>query len=277
VRQKVFRMDDIFINKLYQRHQECPECPSPQMVTEWFNALLGTLFPDISRSSARSPEIFRKQYADLVKQLEQILVLNGGAQYKPDVKAFFDQVPQILELLEMDVAALFQGDPAAKSRKEVIKSYPGFLAIASHRIAHLLYLLEIPLIPRIISEYVHGKTGIDIHPGAIIGNSFCIDHGTGVVIGETTEIGNHVKVYQGVTLGALSVDKKDAKKKRHPIIEDHVVIYSGATILGGKTRIGKSSIIGGNVWITASIPAGSKIYYHPGKNENVSMAQKATK
>ncbi len=267
-------MDDIFINKLYKRHQECPQCPPPEMVTGWFNDLLAVLFPDISKTKAGTPADFKKHYHELKKILGQILTLNEGknsTQNKTIVKAFFDQLPGILDLLEKDVNAILQGDPAAKSTKEVIKSYPGFLAIASHRIAHQLHLLEVPLIPRMISEYVHGKTGIDIHPGAIIGKYFCIDHGTGVVIGETTEIGDHVKIYQGVTLGALSVDKRDAKKKRHPTIEDSVVIYSGATILGGNTRIGKSSIIGGNVWLTNSVPALSKIYYQPNTNGNSSV------
>jgi len=174
---------------------------------------------------------------------------------------FFEDMPQIHGLLEEDVTALFEGDPAAKSRTEVIRTYPGFFAIAAHRVAHCLLELGVRLIPRIISEYAHSRTGIDIHPGATIGHFFCIDHGTGVVIGETTVIGNRVKVYQGVTLGALSVDKKDAKTKRHPTIGDNVVIYAGATILGGKTDIGHDSVIGGNVWLTQSTEPFSKIYY----------------
>ena len=144
--------------------------------------------------------------------------------------------------------------PAAKSREEVIRTYPGFYAVAAYRIAHQLHLLGIQGIPRIITEHAHSKTGIDIHPGAKIGNHFCIDHGTGVVIGETSVIGNHVKIYQGVTLGALSVNKEDATKKRHPTLEDNVVVYAGATILGGGTVIGRGSVIGGNVWLTESVP-----------------------
>jgi serine O-acetyltransferase len=143
----------------------------------------------------------------------------------------------------------------------VIRTYPGFYAIAAHRIAHCLLLNGVNLIPRIISEHAHRQTGIDIHPGAIIGDHFCIDHGTGIVIGETTTIGNHVKIYQGVTLGGLSVKKEDAEKKRHPTIENHVVIYAGASILGGDTVIGEGSIIGGNVWLTKSVPKNSKVYY----------------
>ncbi|MEL7147946.1 MAG: serine acetyltransferase, partial [Bacteroidota bacterium] len=159
------------------------------------------------------------------------------------------------------INAMYNGDPAAKSKSEVIRTYPGFYAIAAYRIANALYRLNVPLLPRVITEHAHGKTGIDIHPAAQIGDHFCIDHGTGVVIGETTVIGEHVKIYQGVTLGALSVDKRDATTKRHPTIGREVVIYAGATILGGKTIIGDRSVVGGNVWLTKSIPADSKIYY----------------
>ena len=170
-------------------------------------------------------------------------------------------------MLDKDVEGIYQGDPAAKSHAEITRSYPGFYAIASHRIAHVLYGLNVSLLPRMISELSKSKTGIDIHPGAKIGEYFCIDHGTGVVIGETSIIGNHVKLYQGVTLGALSIAKQDATKKRHPTIEDNVVIYAGATILGGKTTVGKNSVIGGNVWITKSVPAESKLYYKA-ENQN---------
>jgi serine O-acetyltransferase len=156
---------------------------------------------------------------------------------------------------------MYEGDPAAKSKSEVVRTYPGFYAIAAYRLAHELYRLGVQDIPRVITEHAHSKTGIDIHPAAKIGEHFCIDHGTGIVIGETTIIGNHVKIYQGVTLGALSVDKHDAETKRHPTIEDHVVIYAAATILGGETIIGHDSVIGGNVWLTQSVPAYSKIYY----------------
>ncbi|MEM6297842.1 MAG: serine acetyltransferase, partial [Bacteroidota bacterium] len=157
--------------------------------------------------------------------------------------------------------AMYAGDPAAKSLTEVIRTYPGFYAVAAHRIANCIHRIGIALMPRVISEHANSKTGIDIHPGARIGRNFCIDHGTGVVIGETCVIGDNVKIYQGVTLGALSVRKEDAAKKRHPTIEDHVVIYAGATILGGNTIVGHDSIIGGNVWLTASVEPFSKVYY----------------
>ena len=166
-------------------------------------------------------------------------------------------VPSIRKVLATDVTATYEGDPAAKSHDEIIFSYPGILAIAIYRVAYLLYKLEIPLLPRIMTEYAHSITGIDIHPGAEIGERFVIDHGTGVVIGETTVIGNNVRIYQGVTLGALSLPPNAGEglrgRKRHPTIEDDVIIYSGATILGGDTVIGARSVIGGNVWLTRSV------------------------
>ena len=167
------------------------------------------------------------------------------------------RIPDIRAVLDQDVQAALMGDPAARSPSEVIMSYPGVLAIAVHRVAHELYEMDIPLLPRMMSELIHGRTGIDIHPGATIGPQFFIDHGTGVVIGETTHIGQRVKLYQGVTLGALSVSKDDTQRnaKRHPTLEDDVTIYAGATILGGDTVIGHGSTIGGNVWLTHSVPA----------------------
>jgi serine O-acetyltransferase len=175
-------------------------------------------------------------------------------------ESFFDALPGIRAVLAEDMKAAFRGDPAAKSFEEVIVSYPGFEAVTVHRLAHFFYRAEVPLIPRMMSELIHGRTGIDIHPGATISESFFIDHGTGVVIGETTVIGANVKLYQGVTLGALSVKKEEADTKRHPTLEDGVTIYANATILGGQTVIGRGSVIGGSVWITESVPAGSKVY-----------------
>jgi serine O-acetyltransferase len=174
------------------------------------------------------------------------------------------KLPNLRMLLAKDVRAAFEGDPATGSYDEIIFCYPGLLAVTVHRIAHQLHDQEIPLMPRIMSEYVHGLTGIDIHPGAHIGESFFIDHGVGVVIGETTDIGNRVRIYQGVTLGALSLPKGEVKrlrgKKRHPTIEDDVVIYAGATILGGETVIGARSVIGGNVWLTESVPQETRVF-----------------
>lgn len=173
--------------------------------------------------------------------------------------ALIEQIPEIRKKIILDIDSALQGDPAAGSTEEIILSYPGIEAIAVHRIAHELHQNGVPIIPRIMSEYIHGKTGIDIHPGATIGEAFFIDHGTGVVIGETTIIGNNVKLYQGVTLGALSVHKEQCCCKRHPTIEDNVTIYAGATILGGCTVIGEGSIIGGNTWVTESVPPKSII------------------
>ena len=173
--------------------------------------------------------------------------------------ALLEEIPEIRRMLMLDVAAMVKGDPAAKSAEDVILSYPGLQAIQVYRIAHFLHKNGVPIIPRIMSEYIHSRTGIDINPGAEIGESFFIDHGTGIVIGETCIIGNNVKIYQGVTLGALSVKKELMNKKRHPTIEDDVTIYAGATILGGNTIIGKGSTIGGNTWITKPVPAGTLV------------------
>lgn len=180
---------------------------------------------------------------------------------KSIAESFKDSLCSIAEMIYTDAEALCGGDPSAGSLNEVILTYPGLEAIATHRIAHFFYQAGITILPRALSEVVHGRTGIDIHPGASIGKSFFIDHGTGAVIGETAIIGVNVKIYQGVTLGALSVDKSLAKKKRHPTIEDNCIIYSHATILGGETVIGASSIIGGNVWLTKSIPSNSVVYH----------------
>ncbi|MCL2210452.1 MAG: serine acetyltransferase [Treponema sp.] len=176
------------------------------------------------------------------------------------IEEFFEELPRIRINLAKDLQAAVRGDPAAMSADEVILSYPGFQAIVVHRIAHFFYSRQVPLIPRMMSELIHRRTGIDIHPGALIGESFFIDHGTGIVFGESTIIGKNVKIYQGVTLGALSVKKEESGKKRHPTIEDDVTIYANATILGGETVIGRGSIIGGNMWIIKSVPPNSKIY-----------------
>ncbi len=181
--------------------------------------------------------------------------------------ALLEEIPGIREILASDIQAAYDGDPAARSTDEIIFSYPGIFAITIYRVAHELHDLGVPLLPRIMTEHAHNLTGIDIHPGARIGESFCIDHGTGIVIGETTEIGRSVRIYQGVTLGALSLPKdageKFRGKKRHPTIEDDVIIYSGATILGGDTVIGARSVIGGNVWITHSVPPDTKVIMEP--------------
>lgn len=173
---------------------------------------------------------------------------------------YFESLPEIYNQLLLDANAILEFDPAASSLEEIVLAYPGFHAITTYRLAHPLYMAGVPLLPRLMCEYAHRNTGIDIHPGARIGKSFFIDHGTGVVIGETTVIGDNVKIYQGVTLGALNVRKEEALKKRHPTIEDNVIIYSGTTILGGDTVIGHDSVVGGNVWLTGSVAPNSIVY-----------------
>ena len=257
-------MDPSFLQKLYSSHQACPTCPSPAEVAAFFNNLLGTLFAEYTQLSFGSSNEFEQHVNGLQKELDRIVRFNphkGKVDVGVIAGQFFDSLPLIFEKLNEDVIAMYEGDPAAKSRSEVIQTYPGFYAVAAYRVAHQLHLLGVNGIPRVITEHAHSKTGIDIHPSASIGDHFCIDHGTGVVIGETAVIGNHVKIYQGVTLGALSVSKDDALKKRHPTLEDHVVVYAGATILGGETIIGHHSVVGGNVWLTRSVAPHSKIYY----------------
>ena len=177
--------------------------------------------------------------------------------------SFLDRLPCLLEKLNLDAKACLNFDPASNSIEEVYIAYPGFFAIAIYRFSHELYKLKLPLIPRLMSEYAHRLTGVDIHPGATIGNSFFIDHATGIVIGETTIIKENVKVYQGVTLGALQVKKSLQHTKRHPTVEENVIIYANATILGGETVIGANSVIGGNVWITESVPKNTFVYHKP--------------
>ncbi len=257
-------MDPTFLHKLFHTHKSCPSCPTPSEVSAFFTDLLGTLFADFAKLSFQTEEEFKKHLESLQTELQRILKNSpqrGKAGSDEITSAFFDSLPEIYATINDDVDAMFEGDPAAKSRSEVIRTYPGFYAISAYRVAHFLHQHGVAEVPRIITEHAHSKTGIDIHPAARIGKHFCIDHGTGIVIGETAVIGNHVKLYQGVTLGALSVSKEDAEKKRHPTLEDNVVVYAGATILGGETVIGANSIIGGNVWLTRSVPANSKIYY----------------
>ncbi len=213
----------------------------------------------------------------LRRELREALLFRGGleteeldARVNQICATFFSRLPEIQRILLTDVQAAFDGDPAAQSKEEIIFSYPGFFAIFVYRIAHELYVQDVPLIPRIMSEYAHGRTGVDINSGATIGEYFFIDHATGVVIGETTTIGDHVKVYQGVTLGALSTRAGQALSgvKRHPTIEDDVTIYSNASVLGGETVIGEGSIIAGSAFVISSVPAGSRVSL---KNQEVNV------
>ncbi|MDP2886298.1 MAG: serine O-acetyltransferase EpsC [Ignavibacteria bacterium] len=221
------------------------------------------LFPHFSEKVYFTSEEIQAELVLLQRNLKHILnfVPHSPRQSIDKItRRFVERLPDIYDNLWLDAEAIDRGDPAAESVEEVVLAYPGFLAIAIYRIAHEFYLLKVPIFPRLLTEYAHQMTGIDIHPGAQIGTPVCIDHGTGIVIGETTVIGNNVKLYQGVTLGALSVDKKLADTKRHPTIEDNVIIYAQAVILGGETVIGHDSVIGGNAWITRSVPPYSYVY-----------------
>ena len=247
--------------------------PDRRQVIRIIKGLQALMFPMCFRRD--DPEMTDEQLKDetvllLERELCAAMRFRGEAEPKEKARkiraAFMEQLPRIRELLMKDVEALYEGDPAAESREEVMICYPGFYAISIYRLAHELQKLQTPLIPRIMTEFAHEKTGIDIHPGATIGEYFFIDHGTGIVIGETTTIGDHVKLYQGVTLGARSFELDEngnpvKKSKRHPDIGNHVVIYANATILGGDTVIGDRCVIGGNTWLTHSVPAGSTVAY----------------
>lgn len=255
-----------FYKHIFDKQNKVEAVPPNEQIAAWVLKIISLLFPersdDIPSSLAELETEFTKLESQLTRILNATAVCNDCDNAKKS-RTFFNTIPKIYKLLNEDIEATLEGDPAAKARAEVIRAYPGFYAICFYRIAHNLLKLDIPLIPRIITEYAHSKTGIDIHPGAEIGEHFFIDHGTGIVIGETCIVGDYVKLYQGVTLGALSVDKSMAYIKRHPTVEDHVIIYSGATILGGETIIGHHSIIGGNVWLTKSIPPHSTVYHRP--------------
>ncbi len=247
--------------------------PDRRQVIRIIKGLQALMFPMCFRRD--DPEMTDEQLKDetvllMERELCAAMRFRGEAEPKEKARkirvAFMEQLPRIRELLMKDVEALYEGDPAAESREEVMICYPGFYAISIYRLAHELQKLQTPLIPRIMTEFAHEKTGIDIHPGATIGEYFFIDHGTGIVIGETTTIGDHVKLYQGVTLGARSFELDEngnpvKKIKRHPDIGNHVVIYANATILGGDTVIGDRCVIGGNTWLTHSVPAGSTVAY----------------
>ncbi|MBD0285154.1 MAG: serine O-acetyltransferase [Bacteroidota bacterium] len=259
-------MNTKFYQQLYNKQQQKEAVPSNEVIAAWASKLILMLYPELSTHTYPSTQDIEAEFKKLEQTLIHILDATKACSqcnHKQIARFFFNHIPELFRLLNTDVHALLQGDPAAHSEFEVIRAYPGFYALCFYRIAHSLLQLEVPLLPRILTEYAHSRTGIDIHPAARIGEYFMIDHGTGVVIGETAHIGDYVKIYQGVTLGALSVDKEMAFTKRHPTVEDHVVIYSGATILGGDTVIGHHSVIGGNVWLTRSVPPGSLVYHNP--------------
>ena len=258
-------MNPSFVKELLLKHAQTQEVPSTRLISEWSFNLLELLFPEVSEKRLNSEEEIKNTFNVLELELKTLLSNTRSCDHHRDTEIagrFFFELPNIYNHLLLDIEATVAGDPAARSAFEVIRSYPGFFAVYIYRVAHQLHLEGVPLLPRILSEHAHSQTGIDIHPAAKIGKSFFIDHGTGVVIGETAILGDHVKIYQGVTLGALSIDKKMAGIKRHPTVEDNVIIYSGATILGGDTIVGKGSIIGGNVWLTRSVPPGTKVYHN---------------
>lgn len=257
-------MSEEFYQHIYNKQYLIEAVPSNQEIADWAVNLMNLLYPERLTSPDYSINEIKRLFIKQEKELVRILNATKACEdcdNEAIVSEFFKEIPELYRKMNTDISAILTGDPAAKSEFEVIRSYPGFLAIALYRIAHVLLQATIPIIPRIIAEYAHSVTGIDIHPGASIGEYLYIDHGTGIVIGETTVIGDHVKLYQGVTLGALSVEKYMANSKRHPTIEDRVIIYSGATILGGDTVIGHDCIIGGNVWLTKSVPSKSTVYH----------------
>jgi len=252
-----------FIKKLFiANSNNFTSFPNKEMAEDFIDKLFDFLF---------LPKTMRhKQAADLEKEFEWLKtnfcslvydVLFDGEKAQSVTDKFFEKIPVLYEQMIKDAEAILQFDPAAKSIEEVLLAYPGFYATTVYRLSHQLWQQHVNILPRMFTEYAHGKTGIDIHPGASIGDSFFIDHGTGIVIGETAIIKNNVKIYQGVTLGALNVNKEQAATKRHPTIEDNVTIYSSATILGGNTVIGHDSIIGGNVWLTYSVQPHSVVYH----------------
>lgn len=280
------KINDLVTNLLNDYNQERTidkintfDHPDKEAIIEILDKLRKIIYPGYYRNKSYKVYTVRNSISmlledviyNLVKQISVVLEYVPAFENVDESKriekaeemtfAFLQQLPKIRAYIETDVQAAFDGDPAAYNKDEIIFSYPGLYAILVNRIAHELYVLGVPLIPRIMTEYAHGKTGIDIHPGATIGKYFFIDHGTGIVIGETTVIGDNVKIYQGVTLGALSTrgGQKLKNQKRHPTILDNVTIYSGASILGGETVVGKDVVVGGNAFITKSIPDGTRV------------------
>ncbi len=273
----VTKLRHLRVQSLESRHRRDrpPKLPSRKELQKILDGLAAVLFPNRLGLPDLNDEgidyfvghtldtLLRELYKQVRRELQFVAVENAGEQAVAITREFAKRLPEVRTLLDSDIQAAYEGDPAARSSDEVLVCYPGITAITHHRLAHILYQLGVPLVARVISELAHSATGIDIHPGAKIGESFFIDHGTGVVIGETAVIGRHVRVYQAVTLGAKRFQKDDdgilvKGNARHPIVEDDVVIYAGATILG-RITIGRGSTIGGNVWLTYSVPPGSNI------------------
>ncbi len=255
--------EEKFIQQLFEQNKKhFNRFPDKQLASSFVNDLFDLLFASYTGKYETATDV-QKRLHFLKQQFGALLsqIVNDAEERDYLNKIFFNSLSDIYVSLLLDAEAVLKFDPAAHSIEEVLVAYPGFYAIAVYRIAHQLHRQQIKILPRLFGECAHSKTGIDIHPAAVIGSSFFIDHGTGIVIGETSVIGNDVKIYQGVTLGAINVSKEYASVKRHPTIEQNVVIYSGATILGGETIIGANSIIGGNVWLTYSVPPHSVVYH----------------
>ncbi|WP_114820216.1 serine O-acetyltransferase EpsC [Chryseobacterium sp. KLBC 52] len=254
-------ISDQLIERIHQTKQNSIHGFFDKIKTKkWVKDLYETLFLP---QNDNTEDQLKRNFEALQETLSVLIhtVTGDKTLTEKQVSQFFEALPELYNQLVLDAKSILEFDPAADSLEEVYLAYPGFFATYVYRISHQLWSQDVKILPRVISEYAHSKTGIDIHPGATIGKSFFIDHGTGIVIGETTIIGNNVKIYQGVTLGALNVSKEKAHQKRHPNIDDDVIIYSGATILGGETTIGRESIIGGNVWVTQDVPANSLVYH----------------
>ena len=293
---------DSIVGEPRMKHLDRAYLPSRDEIVVCIGLLRQLMFPGYFGKQGLTSISVRYRVGELVTELAErlcaqirhCLPFRNGDGTEPEkiddceheaagiLSQFFDRLPGVRAVLSTDVQAAFDSDPAARSTDETVFSYPGLYAIAVQRLAHQFFLLDVPLLPRIMTEYAHGQTGIDIHPGARMGERFFIDHGTGVVIGETTEIGNNVKIYQGVTLGAVAPDFGQALRgrKRHPTIGDDVTIYAGATILGGETVIGRGSVIGGNVFITQSVPAQNRVSVEPPKlkyRENAGATSRPTR
>ena len=238
------------------------QVPPAKETQKWIKEIVGILFPVRDNKSLSHNEIARALEDLELRLVKLIEPLKGELPEAPDqiASSMFGLLQGVYLDLMGDSQVFIKSDPAAESLEEIILCYPGFYSLVVYRLAHILYNLKVPVLPRIMTEYVHGKTGIDIHPGATIGSNCFIDHGTGIVIGETTVVGDNVKIYQGVTLGALFVERKLSQTKRHPTIEDNVILYAGCTILGGNTIIGHDTIVGGNVWLTESVSPYSIVY-----------------
>lgn len=248
--------------EFYRRRFENQKSWCVDDIESFLKELLQHLVPE-RRAQLPSESNFLKEHVELRARAERLVSCHIGSESthaQHIVGEVFAQLIAVEEMLARDAEFIVSGDPAAHSLEEVRACYPGFLAIAVHRISHLFFLKGVPLLPRILSEWAHRQTGVDIHPGAKIGCPFFIDHGTGIVIGESAVIGNRVKIYQGVTLGALSVKKELQKQKRHPTIQDDCILYSNATVLGGDTIVGHGSVLGGNTWTTASLAPGSRVF-----------------